>query len=68
MKAIRSIELVNKIKSSPNLLNLVKKLQLIRQDKNIDINNEIYKLNLPIGTHLFITGNFSDLMDIKWEN
>lgn len=68
MELSRQIKLVNTLNSNTLLRELVKKLQLIKDDKNIDANETIKKLDLPLNYHLFITANYSDLMQIKFNS
>ena len=68
MELSRQIKLVNTLNSNALLRELVKKLQLIKDDKDIDPNETIKKLDLPLNYHLYITANYTDLMQIKFNS
>ncbi len=78
-KNARVFELIAKIKRSSKaqtIFEVVKKLQSLQgfaerygndgQGERVDINEVINKMDLPFDVHLFITGNFSDLMEIDF--
>lgn len=54
------------LKDNPQVMLICKNLQRIYLDKSIDINKIIYDMQLPIHIHLFITANFTDLMNLKY--
>ena len=45
---------------------LCKGLQILHKDGKKDINEVLKTLNLPIAIHMFITGNFSELMALNY--
>jgi hypothetical protein len=45
---------------------LCKGLQILNKDGTKDINEVLQTLNLPIAIHMFITGNFSELMSLNY--
>lgn len=51
------------------LAKILKNLQILHRSPdytNNDINKIIQDMELPLGMHLFITGKFSDLMDLDY--
>ena len=61
----KEIKLVNTLKENSKLREIVKRLQILHNDKSINIMEVIHAMNLPINYHLYITANYSDLMQIK---
>lgn len=58
------IKLTQTLNKNPKLLKLVKGLQTLNSE-GLDMNKVITDLKLPLGTHLFITANYTDLMSLK---
>ena len=58
------IKLTQTLNKNPKLLKLVKGLQTLNS-QGLDMNKVITDLKLPLGTHLFITSNYTDLMSLK---
>jgi len=65
---IRCSNLTNKINKINNGCKIMKNLQQLKKNglNNNEINTIIQKLKLPLKIHLFITANFSDLMELKY--
>ena len=62
---MNSITAYQKFRNLPNaLLNIVKRLQDLKKagKTNSEIEEIIHSLKLPLNYHLFILGNFSELM------
>ena len=68
MEISRQIELVNTLNSNERLREIVKRLQLLHLDNNLQPIETIRSLNLPLNYHLYITANYTDLMQIKFNN
>ena len=66
MDITRQKKLIKILKENNELLKLVTKLSVLKQDKKLDIDKVINDLELPLNYHLFIKGNFSELMKIKY--
>lgn len=65
-KQLKLIETLNK---NPTLCEIVRKLQTLYLDMtNQEIEEVIKEMDLPFNLHLFVMGNFSDLMRIKFES
>ena len=45
---------------------LCKWLQILHKDWTKNMNEVLQTLNLPIAIHMFITGNFSELMSLNY--
>jgi len=62
MNIIEQVKFYKKVK--PEVWEIVKRLQALRNNGKTEneIENIIDSLNLPIGLHLFIKGNYSNLM------
>ena len=58
------IKLTQTLNKNAKLLKLVKGLQTLNSE-GLDMNKVITDLKLPLGTHLFITANYTDLMSLK---
>lgn len=57
---------VNKSKHSKEIWEIVKYIKILKEDPGMPsdkIDEVIKSLNLPFSLHLFITGNFSNLID-----
>lgn len=61
----KEIKLLNTLKENIKLREIVKRLQILHHDKSVNTLEVIQKMNLPINYHLYITANYSDLMQIK---
>lgn len=64
MKIQHTSRLMNALNKNNKLKNLVKNIQVLNKDNSININDAIYNLKLPIKYHLFITSEFSNLMNL----
>jgi len=60
------LKIIKILKSDKTLCELTQKLQHLNRDKKNDMNDIIHSLNLPLNYHLFVLGNFSNLMTIKF--
>ncbi len=63
--------LITKINQSPKskeIKQIIQRLQQLRilGKTDAEIEEVIKKMDLPLGLHLFITGNYSSLMTIKF--
>ena len=67
MEQFKLIQILNK---NPLLCEIVQKLQVLRNEglNNSEIEEVIKKMNLPLNEHLFIFGNFSNLMGVRFQN
>lgn len=65
MQPTKELKLINTLKENEGLRKIVKGLQTLHQDPTLKPIETIRSLNLPLGVHLYITGNYSDLMQIK---
>lgn len=61
----RKMKLVKTLRENKKLAELVKKIQILNSDRKNNITEIIQGLDLPLNYHLFIMGNFSDLMSIS---
>lgn len=61
----KQIKLVNTLKENSKLREIVKKLQFLHNDKTVNTMEVIHRMQLPLNYHLYITANYSDLMQIK---
>lgn len=64
MKALNNSKLVNSLNNHPELKRAVVLIQKL--NLKTDITETISSLNFPLGMHLFIMGNYSDLMSINF--
>ena len=68
MNINRKLALVKILRSNPNLSELCLKIkQLTEHKESIEIEQIIKSLNLPLKEHLFVLGNYSDLMSLNYE-
>ena len=65
MQPAKELKLINTLKENEGLRKIVKGLQILHQDPTLKPIDTIRGLNLPLGIHLYVTGNYSDLMQIK---
>jgi hypothetical protein len=65
----KQIKLSNYLKNRPNLVAYCTGLKRLRQQgkTNAEIESVIRQSNLPLQQHLFVMGNFSELMDLKYD-
>lgn len=67
MKTLNNpISAIKDLKKKAQITALCKGLQILHKDGTKDMNEVIQTLNLPIAIHMFITGNFSDLMELNY--
>ena len=59
----RYFKLIKALRDNKELARDVKKVQALQIKK--DVVDAVNSLNLDFGTHMFIMGNYSDLMNIK---
>lgn len=65
----KQLALHDTLRKNSKLAALVKMLQSLRNRHNYSdsqMNDLIMKLDLPLNYHMFVTGNFSALMSIKF--
>lgn len=64
----RQMELSKKLAKSKEATEICKRLKMLKEDgmETSEIESVIKQMNLPIGMHLFIMGNFSDLMELRY--
>ena len=64
----RQVELSRKIGRSPQVVGICKRLKVLKESgmENYEIESVIKQMNLPLGLHIFIMGNFSDLMELRY--
>ncbi len=65
MKTLNKVKLISCLNKNHDLKKAVILIQKLNLKK--DITETISLLNFPLGIHLFIMGNYSDLMSIKFE-
>lgn len=68
-ETVTAVDLEKRAKSNPLVKGILSKLQILRNEKKFDdeqITNVMLKMELPIGLHLWITGNFSELMKLDY--
>ena len=68
MELSKQIKLVNTINQNEKLRAIVKGLQILHNDNTLQPIETIRSLDLPLNYHLYITANYSDLMQIKFNN
>lgn len=66
MELSKKIKLVNTLNQNEKLRVIVKGLQILNNDNNLQPIETIIKLELPLNYHLWITANYTDLMQIKF--
>ena len=59
--------IIETLRNNEKLRELVILIQKLNEDKSININEAIYNLKLPLNYHLYIMGNFSDLMNVVFK-
>lgn len=68
MELSKQIKLVNTLNQHEKLRAIVKGLQILHNDNALQPIETIRKLELPLNYHLWITANYTDLMQIKFNN
>ncbi len=63
---INPISTIKDLNKKAQITALCKGLQILHKDGTKDMNEVIKTLNLPIAIHMFITGNFSELMSLNY--
>lgn len=68
MELARQIKLVNTLNQNEKLRKIVKGLQILHLDNTLQPIDTIRSLDLPLNYHLYITANYTDLMQIKFNS
>jgi len=68
MEITRQIKLINTLNQHEKLREIVKRLQILHLDNTLQPIETIRKLELPLNYHLWLTANYTDLMQIKFNN